>query len=268
MHGIDLFVQQDYLVRQALETDSLSTKELVLRKRLVDNLHAIPKLKDFPYIIDAEYLCFDTTEQPIQLKAGQGDLLLANGNNEFVALEIKSSYLFYDGSDRIYVAKTSKLIEQVQVYTAYQRQKRPTSKIHGCGVTEQKIYWIDADGSFEEYWWSPGPSSISAPPRTCMQKADCKTGELEVGDLPETLQDLHALFSEESISKCYPDLIDTDMKGTLTYISKCKQKRITACKEHISQKEIISIFDNYREHNCRNGHIIMFGMSRPTIVAW
>jgi Holliday junction resolvase-like predicted endonuclease len=231
-------------------------------------LSTTPKLQKFPYIVDAEYLCFDTTEQQIQLKAGQGDLLLTNGENEFVALEIKSSYLFYDGSDRIYVAKTSKLIEQVQVYTAYQKQKRPNCKIHGCGVTEQKLYWIDADGTFEEYWWSPGPSTISPSSRSSSKASESKTNDLDISELPDTLQDLHALFMEESISKCYQELIDTDMCNRLTYISKCKQKRITVCKEHISQEEINKIIDNYRHHKCRNGHIIMFGMSRPTIVAW
>lgn len=268
MQDIELYAHQDHLVRQAIDTDSLTTKELILRKRFVDHLKQIPKVKDFPYIIDAEYLCFETSScgedgPSIQLKAGQGDLLLTNGTGEFVAVEIKSSYLFYDGSDRIYYAKTSKLIEQVQVYTAYQKQRRPDCKIHGCGVTEQKIYWIDSNGGFEEYWWSSGPVNVIAPQRLHLTKRDM---QLDLADLPDHLQDLHALFLEETISKCYPDLIDTDMCNTLTFVSKCKQKRITVCKEHISQQEINAILQSYRDHNCRNGHIMMYGMNRPTIV--
>jgi Holliday junction resolvase-like predicted endonuclease len=243
---MELFVEQDRLVRAAIDTDRLVTKELILRKKLVDHHRMVPKLKEYPYIVDVEYLCFGKDEdEGFVLKSGQGDLLMTDGKGEFVCVEVKSSYLCHNGSDRIFYTKTSKLIEQVQMYTAYQREHRPNVKVHGCGVTEQKIYWFDADGGMEEYWWCSGPEMLEKEE----ERVDRNVTEREVEDvedLPELLQDLHEKFIVETLYRSYPELMKYDDRGWLTYRSKCHQKRVTVCREHIGQTEIRGIMRDYR----------------------
>lgn len=248
-------VVQDRYVRKAIETDSLSSKELVLRKKLIDQMHTISKLKDFPYIIDVEYLCVREGE----IQAGQGDLLLTDGKGGFVAMELKSSFVCYDGSDRIFFAKTSKLLDQVRIYMNYQKYRHPNAKVYGCGVTEQKIYWFDADGTNQEFWWSSGPVSIES-----LRVPDTSD---TFDTLPETLQELHCQFLEENLSKFYPFIIKHDeKKKRITYHSKCRSKRLTVCAEHIEQQQMDEIIVEYQRNGCSNGHILMFGMVKPSII--
>lgn len=257
-------IEQDQYVRRAIATDSLSTKELILRKKLIDSLSTIPKLCDYPYLVDVEYLCLEEVDGQLIIKAGQGDLVLTDGNNNYVAVEIKSSFVCYDGSDRIFLTKTSKLLEQVQYYTSYQRMRHPDATVHGAGVTEQKIYWWDANGRCEEYWWSSGPDmSIAILP---VMEETSKYNCIDINVLPENIQELHTRFMEETIARYYPLLIQTDSQGRLTYLSKCKQKRMTVCREHVSQSELHAIIQDYNQHGCYAGHILMFGMMRPTII--
>jgi Holliday junction resolvase-like predicted endonuclease len=256
--------EQDALVRKAIDTDRLLTKELVLRKRFLEQVPHIPRLRDFPYVVDVEYLCFEETESPYartwQLRAGQGDLLLTDGRGSFVAVEIKSCFVCFNGSDRIFVNKMAKLIEQVQAYTAYQRCIRPKAlAIYGCGVTEQKIYWLE-NGAFEEFWWSSGPSLLFN------QLDTLNIGE-RGGAIPDPLLEMHSEFLEEGIARIYPKLVDWRQDpDILTYTSKCGQKRMSVCRNHIDQKRIEQIADDYREKGCAGGHILMFGMSRPTLL--
>lgn len=260
-----MHVQQDQYVRQAIATDSLSTKELILRKKLIESLSHVPKLCDYPYLVDVEYLCLENVDGQLIIKAGQGDLVLTDGKNNYVAVEIKSSFVCYDGSDRIFLTKTSKLLEQVQYYTLYQRGRRPDATVHGAGVTEQKIYWWDANGHCEEYWWSSGPDTSIVSVTPAIEDLP-KHGRLDMDILPEDIQELHARFLEETISRYYPSLLHIDPQGKLTYLSKCKQKRMTVCREHVSQSEINTIIQDYNQHGCYAGHILMFGMVRPTII--
>ncbi len=265
---MDPYIEQDRLVRKAIETDSLVTKELFLRKKLLDHHMHIPKLKDFPYLVDVEYFCFekDEDEGSYVMGVGQGDLLLTNGKNEYVAVEIKSSYVCFDGSDRVFYSKTSKLMDQVQVYMAYQRKHRPSAKVYGCGVTEQKIYWISSqDEPMEEYWWSSGPSACG--PLRLPASDSVSVEDLE--NLPIDVQDLHAAFQEEALSRNYPFLIKYESDSTqkrLVYLSKCKQKRATISKEHLAQSEIQAIFQEYKELGHVGGHLVMYGLNRPTII--
>lgn len=261
------FMEQDKLVRKAIETDSLVTKELILRKKLLDEHERIPRLKDFPYVVDVEYLCFQKDEEDqYVIAAGQGDLLLTNGHDEYVAVEIKSGYVCFDGSDRVFYSKMAKLIEQVQVYQSYQQKHRPNCKVYGCGVTEQKIYWMDEKDSIQEYWWSSGPQ-ICGP----LRLPDTDEINIEnVDNLSDDLQALHAMFQDETLARNYPYLVKYDARGRLIYVSKCKQKRVIVSKEHLSQSEIQSLVREMREDGCvgtASGHLVMYGLHRPTIIA-
>lgn len=263
---------QDRFVRTAIASDDLITKEHILRKKLLECQKDIPKLCDYPYVIDVEYLCFEKEDQKYRIKPGQGDLLFTNGEHEYVAVEIKSSYVCFNGSDRVQITKTTKLIEQMHFYQEYQRSiLEEGAVVHGCGVTEQKIYWIGNDGKFEQYWWSSGPDDLpsrdvnSDPIHDDSLLAFDDTMDIE--DIPEEYQELHSMFMDEVISRNYAAL-QSYGNGKLVYLSKCKHKRITVCKEHAAQKEINEIKERDRQDGFRHGQIIMFGEIRPTLFSF
>lgn len=259
--------QQDKFVRTAIDSDELVTKEHVLRKKLLECQSQIPKLSEFPYLIDVEYLCFEKDDQRYRIKPGQGDLLFTNGKHEYVAVEIKSSYVCFNGSDRVQITKTTKLIEQIHFYQEYQRSILGEGVvIHGCGVTEQKIYWVDHGGNLEQYWWSSGPDEIpSRDPSVDTLHSFEDTMDIE--DIPEEYQELHSMFMDEVISRNYSKL-QFYGNGKMVYLSKCKHKRITVCKEHAAQKEIDEIKQRDRQDGYRHGQIIMFGEIRPTLFSF
>lgn len=260
---------QDRFVRAAIASDELVTKEHVLRKKLLECQQNIPKLCDFPYLVDVEYLCFDKEEQKYKVKPGQGDLLFTNGNNEYVAVEIKSSYVCFNGSDRVQITKTTRLIEQVHFYQDYQKSILGDDVVvHGCGVTEQKVYWIDNKGSLEQYWWSSGPDEIPAREPSMDNDTFVSFDDtMDLDDLPDDYQELHSLFMEEAISKHYTTL-QFYGSSKLVYLSKCKHKRITVCKEHVAQKELEAIKQRDRQDGFRHGQILMFGQIRPTMMTF
>lgn len=267
----DFCETQDKYVRQAISTDVLVTKEHVLRKKIMDEQSSIPKLRDYPYVIDVEYLCFEKHEQKYRVRPGQGDLLFTNGQNEYVAVEIKSSYVCFNGSDRVQTAKTTKLIEQMHFYQDYQKlQLGPDARVHGCGITEQKIYWIDHDGNLTQYWWAHGPDDH--PIRDNVGNIDTDSlssfeDNMDIEELPEDYQELHSIYMDEVISRHYPSL-QFYGNGKMVYLSKCKHKRITVCKEHVAQKEIDEIKQRDRQDGFRHGQIMMFGEVRPTLFSF
>lgn len=262
---------QDGFVRAAIASDDLATKEHILRKKLLESQKNIPKLCKFPYLIDVEYICFDREDDnKYRIKPGQGDLLFTNGCNEYVAVEIKSSYVCFNGSDRVQITKTTKLMEQVHFYQEYQRSILGENvKVHGCGVTEQKIYWIDDNGQLEQYWWSCGPNEIPSREHSTLDGEAMNTFEdtMDIEDIPEEYQELHSQFLDEAISKHYT-LLQFYGHGKLVYVSKCKHKRITVCKEHIAQKEIDEVKQRDRQDGFRHGQLLMFGQIRPTLMSF
>lgn len=270
MHSVcaDIVVQ-DRFVRAAVETDELLTKEHVLRKKLLESQMSIPKLCKFPYLLDVEYLCFENDEGKYRIKPGQGDLLFTDGNGEYVAVEIKSSYVCFNGSDRVQITKTTKLIEQIHFYQDYQRSILGADvKVHGCGVTEQKIYWMDHDGHFEQYWWASGPDEL--PTREASVDVDSLQSfedGMDIEDIPEEYQEIHSMFMDEIISKHYT-LLQCYGNGRMIYLSRCKHKRITVCKEHVGQKELDEIKLRDRQDGFRHGQILMFGQIRPTLMSF
>lgn len=273
---MDLIMNQDKLVRAAIDTDELLTKEQTLRSKILKYQNSIPKLCDFPYLIDVEYLCFEKEkdDSKYKIRPGQGDLLFTNGNNQYVAVEIKSSYVCYNGSDRVQIAKTTKLIEQVYFYQDYQKNRlkqiNDNAIVHGCGITEQKIYWITHDGAFHEFWWTNGPDESSLtkiPINDSINLSNNNDNIVDIEEIPDEYQELHELFIEESISRLYPFLIAYG-NNRITYISKCKNRRIIVCKEHIAQKEIDEIKRKNIEDGYRNGQIMMFGEIRPTLISY
>jgi len=255
---MDIYERQDLLVRKAIETDDLRTKEHKLRAKILQQQSIIPQLCNFPYVIDVEYLCFDQDTQ-FKVRPGRGDLLFTNGSGEYVAVEIKSAYVCFNGVDRVHVAKTTKLMEQVRFYQDYQQLRLgPSCVVHGCGITEQKIYWLSHDKKLEEYWWCAGPDEVCAP-----QDMDSDSDkQIDIDDMPEEYLELHDMFLEESISRLYPNLLSC-CNGRIVYTTRCKNKKITVCKEHICQKEM-------NEIKAQNGHgqILMFGEARPTLVTF
>lgn len=261
---------QDRFTRKAIATDALITKEHTLRKKILEAQHEIPMLRDFPYLIDVEYLCFEKDEYKYRIRPGQGDLLFTNGKNEYVAVEIKSSYVCFNGSDRVQIAKTTKLIEQIHFYQDYQKGcLGGEAKVHGCGVTEQKIYWIDHDGSFTQFWWAHGPDDLPSRDNTGMDPDSLTSYEdnMDIEDMPEEYQELYSMYVDEVISRHYPSL-QYYGNGMMVFLSKCKHKRLTVCKEHVAQKEIDDIKQRDRQDGFRHGQIIMFGEIRPTLFSF
>lgn len=264
---MDNLKAQDKFVREAIASDDLVTKEHVLRKKIIEHQKDIPKLRDFPYLIDVEYLCFEKDSHKYRLKPGQGDLLFTNGSNEYVAVEIKSSYVCFNGSDRVQITKTGKLIEQIQFYKEYQQNiLGDTAIVHGCGITEQKLYWINNHDELTQYWWSAGPDEIPSrdPSVDTLHPFE---DNMDIEDIPEEYQELHSMFMDEMISRNYSTL-QSYGDGKMVYLSKCKHKRITVCKEHVSQKEIDDIKKRDRQDGFRHGQIIMFGEIRPTLFSF
>lgn len=86
--GVMDYHKQDEYVRKAIHTDDLVTKEQTLRKKILDHQKDIPRLCEFPFLIDVEYLCFELDETKYKVRPGQGDLLFTNGNGEYVALSL------------------------------------------------------------------------------------------------------------------------------------------------------------------------------------
>jgi hypothetical protein len=253
---MEFYEQQDTLVRKAIETDELRTKEEKLRAKILLQQAQIPQLCNYPYVIDVEYLCFDHDAQ-FKVRPGRGDLLFTNGNGEYVAVEIKSAYVCFNGVDRVYVAKTTKLMEQVRFYQEYQQLRLgPSCTVHGCGITEQKIYWLSHEKKLEEYWWCTGPDEVSVP--HYLHDAEF----IDIDDMPEEYLELHEMFLEESISRMYPILV-TCSNGKIVYTTRCKNKKITVCKEHLCQKDINEIKNSYT-----HGQIMMFGEARPSLITF
>jgi Holliday junction resolvase-like predicted endonuclease len=268
IHTMDVMAQ-DRFVRAAIASDELLTKEHVLRKKLLEFQSSIPKLCNFPFVVDVEYLCFEKEEGKYRIKPGQGDLLFTDGNGAYVAVEIKSSYVCFNGSDRVQITKTTKLIEQVHFYQEYQRGILGADvKVHGCGVTEQKIYWMDHDGHLEQYWWACGPDEL--PTREASVDVDSLQSfedGMDIEDIPEEYQEIHSMFMDEVISKHYTSL-QCYGNGRMVYLSRCKHKRITVCKEHVGQKELDEIKQRDRQDGFRHGQILMFGQIRPTLMSF
>lgn len=117
----------------------------------------------------------------------------------------------------------------------------------------------------EEYWWSSGPTLRS--PYEPLHEVQYFDGSMNMEELPDELLGIHTAFMEEPLSRNYPYLLKSDPKGfSLTYASKCKQKRVTVCKEHIGQPIIQTIMREYRDQGCVSGHLVMYGLYRPTIL--